>query len=176
MVKIMIFLHGTTIMHKNALDRTREERVKQVLDGEESLYDFATYIPVGNAVRKLQTWKKQGVEIVYLSSHKREEDVEKDKAVLRDHGFPDGQVFFRHRNEQYNEIAERELPDILIEDDCESIGREENMTYPHIKPELKTRIKSVVVKEFGGIDHLPDDLAELMKYRWHILPSPPKAA
>jgi len=86
MVKIMIFLHGTTIMHKNALDRSREGRVKQVLDGEESLYDFATYIPVGNAVRKLQTWKKQGAEIVYLSSHKREEEVEKDKAVLRDHG------------------------------------------------------------------------------------------
>lgn len=164
MVKIMIFLHGTAIMHKNALDRTREERVKQVLDGEESLYDYATYVPVGNAVHKLQTWKKQGAEIAYLSSHKKEEDAERDKAVLRDHGFPDGQVFFRHRNKRYSEIAERVLPDILIEDDCESIGGEKNMTYPHIEPELQVRIKSVVVKEFGGIDHLPDDLVGLMKY------------
>jgi len=163
-VKIMIFLHGTAIMHKNALERTREERVKQVLDSDKSLYDFATYVPVGNVARKLQIWKKQGAEIVYLSSHKKDEDVEKDKIVLRYYGFPDGQVFFRHRGERYNEIAERFLPDILIEDDCESIGGEKNMTYPHVKPELKVRIKSVVVKEFGGIDHLPDDISALRKY------------
>lgn len=161
MVKIMVFLHGTIIMHRNALDQTREERVKQVIDGEDSVHDFATYIPVGNAVQKLRTWKKQGAEIVYLSSHKRDKEVEFDKAVLRDHGFPDGQVFFQHNEERYSEIAERVLPNILIEDDCESIGGEENMTYPHIKPELKTRIKSVVVKEFGGIDYLPDDLPGL---------------
>ena len=164
MVKIMIFLHGTAIMHKNARDRTREERVQQVLDGEGSVNDFETYIPVGNAVQKLQMWKKQGAEIVYLSSHKNEEDVEKDKAVLRGHGFPDGQVFFCQSNERYSEIAERVLPDLLIEDDCESIGGENNMTYPHIKPELKSRVKSIVIKEFGGIDHLPDDLAGLVKY------------
>ena len=164
MVKIMIFLHGTTIMHKNALERTREERVKQVHDSDKSLSDFATYVPVGNVARKLQIWTKQGAEIVYLSSHKKDEDVEKDKIVLRNYGFPDGQVFFRHSGERYNEIAERVLPDILIEDDCESIGGEKNMTYPHIKPELKVRIKSVVVKEFGGIDHLPDDISVLRKY------------
>lgn len=50
-MKIMVFLHGTAIMHKNALGRTREERVKQVLDGDESLYDFASYVPVGNLMR-----------------------------------------------------------------------------------------------------------------------------
>jgi hypothetical protein len=163
MMKIMIFLHGTAIMHKNGLNRTREERVKQVLDGDESLYDFAAYIPVGNVVRKLQVWKQQGVEIVYLSSHKKDEDVEKDKVVLRNYGFPDGQVFFRHSSERYNETAEGVLPDILIEDDCESIGGEKDMTYPHIKPELKVRIKSIVVKEFGGIDHLPDDIFALRR-------------
>jgi hypothetical protein len=32
------------------------------------------------------------------------------------------------------------------------------MTYPHLKPELKAKIKSIVVKEFGGIDHPPDDI------------------
>jgi hypothetical protein len=163
MVKIMIFLHGTAIMHKNALNRTREERVKQVLEGDESLYDFATYVPVGNVVQKLQTWKKQGAEIIYLSSHKEDEDVEKDKVVLQNYGFPDGQVFFRHGGEEYNDVVERVLSDILIEDDCESIGGEISMTYPHIKPELKVRIKSIVVKEFGGIDHLPEDLPGLRK-------------
>jgi len=162
-MKIMVFLHGTAIMHKNAEGRTREERVMQVLDRRDgSLCDFASYVPAGNAARKLQTWRQQGAEIVYLSSHKRAEDVEIDKVVLRNHNFPDGQVFFRHRGEQYNDIAERVLPDILIEDDCESIGEENEMTYPHIKQELRARIKSIVVKEFGGIDHLPDDLTVLM--------------
>ena len=163
MVKIMVFLHGTTIMHKNALNRTREERVKQVFDGEESLYDFATYVPVDNAVQKLWAWKKQGAEITYLSSHEKGEDVEADKIVLQEHGFPDGEVFFRHNDERYSEVAERVSPDILIEDDCESIGGEKNMTYPDIKPELKVKIKSIVVKEFGGIDHLPHDLDGLIK-------------
>ena len=164
MMKIMIFLHGTAIMHKNGLNRTREERVKQVLDGDESLYDFAAYVPVGNVVRKLHAWKQQSAEIVYLSSHMKDEDIEKDNVVLRNYGFPDGQVFFRQRGERYNEIAERVLPDILIEDDCESIGGEKSMTYPHVKPELKAKIKSVVVKEFGGIDHLPDDISALRKF------------
>ena len=163
-MKIMVFLHGTAIMHPGAAGRTREERVRQVLERDPSLYDFAAYVPVGNAVRKLQAWRQQGAEIVYLSSHKRVEDVDIDKAVLRNHEFPDGQVFFRHSDEQYNAVAERVLPDILIEDDCESIGGEKEMTYPHIQPELKAGIKSIVVKEFGGIDHLPDDISALMSY------------
>ena len=163
-MKIMVFLHGTAIMHKNAIGRTREERVKQVLEGDESLDDFTSYVPVDNAVRKLQMWRQQGAKIVYLSSHKKVEDVEKDEAVLRKHGFPNGQVFFRQSSEQYEDVAERVLPDILIEDDCESIGGEKEMTYPHIKPQLQTKIKSVVVREFGGIDHLPDGISTLMNY------------
>jgi hypothetical protein len=161
-MKIMVFLQGTVIMHKHAAGKTREERVKQVLDRcDESLYDFAAYVPVDNAVRKLQVWRQQGVEIVYLSSHKRMKDVEIDSAVLRNHGFPDGQVFFRHSGEHYSDVVERVLPDVLIEDDCESIGGQKEMTYPYIKSEVKAKIKSIVVKEFGGIDHLPDDITAL---------------
>ena len=114
-------------------------------------------------MQKLQAWKQQSAEIVYLSSHRQVEDVEKDNVVLQNYGFPDGEVFFRHSGERYNEIAERVLPDVLIEDDCESIGGEKVMTYPHVKPELKVRIKSVAVKEFGGIDHLLDDISALRK-------------
>ena len=164
-MKVMVFLHGTTIMHTGAVGRTREERVKQVLDRDQSLSDFASYVPVDNAVRKLRAWRQQGAEIVYLSSHKSVEDVGNDIAVLRNHAFPEGQIFFRHSGEHYNDVAERVRPDILIEDNCESIGGEKEMTYPHITPELKARIKSIVVKEFGGIDHLPDDLSALMRYR-----------
>ena len=38
------------------------------------------------------------------------------------------------------------------------------MTYPHLCPELKANVKSIVVKEFGGLDHLPDDVSLLMNY------------
>jgi hypothetical protein len=158
----MVFLHGTIIMHRNALGQTREERVRQVLEGDGSLYDFAAYVPVGAAAGKLQEWKKQGAEIVYLSSHREIEDLEVDKIVLQSYGFPDGQIFFRQGDEGYHQVAERVMPDILVEDDCESIGGESQMTYPHIKPELQAKIKSIVVKEFGGIDHLPDDIFLLL--------------
>jgi len=62
-------------------------------------------------------------------------------------------------------VAEKVLPDIIVEDNCESIGGETELTYPGIRPELKSKVKSFVVKEFGGIDHLPDNIAELMKHR-----------
>lgn len=73
-------------------------------------------------------------------------------------------MFFRREGEEYKNAAERVIPDILIEDDCESIGGEVEMTYPHIKPELKTRIKSITVKEFGGIDHLSENISDLAGY------------
>ncbi|HLZ55736.1 MAG TPA: hypothetical protein VKR06_02215, partial [Ktedonosporobacter sp.] len=76
--KIMVFLHGTAIMHRNAVGRTRVERVQQVKDKDASIRDFASYVPVGNAVTKLRTWSEQGAEIIYLSSHKRPEHVEQD--------------------------------------------------------------------------------------------------
>ena len=52
-MKILVFLHGTTIMHKNAVGHTREEIVKQVKDKEKSVHDYKSYVPVGNAVKKL---------------------------------------------------------------------------------------------------------------------------
>jgi len=54
------------------------------------------------------------------------------------------------------------MPDILIEDDCESIGGKNEMTITHINPKLKTKIKSITIKEFEGIDHLPDKISELL--------------
>ncbi|OGD56370.1 hypothetical protein A3E73_00070 [Candidatus Beckwithbacteria bacterium RIFCSPHIGHO2_12_FULL_47_17] len=43
------------------------------------------------------------------------------------------------------------------------IGGEAEMTYPHIREDLKPKIKSIVVKEFQGIDHLPEKLQDLLK-------------
>lgn len=70
-------------------------------------------------------------------------------------------IFFRQNGESYRDIAERIIPNVLIEDDCESIGGEKEMTITFIRPEIKKMIKSIVVKEFGGIDHLPDNTKDL---------------
>jgi len=163
-MKILVFLHGTLIMHKNAEGKLREERVRQVENKESSVLDYASYIPVGNAVEKLKFWHKQGAEILYLSSHETAQDVEEDRSVLEKYNFPKGQIFFRQNGESYKDIAEKIIPDILIEDDCESIGGEKEMTITFVKPEIKQKIKSIVIKEFGGIENLPPNLNDLLKY------------
>ena len=162
-MKILIFLHGAVIMHKSAEGKIREERVRQVLSNDPSVHDYIFYIPVGNAVEKLKSWQAQGAEILYLSSHETTEDVEKDKSVLEKYSFPKGQVFYRQNGESYKDIAEKIVPDVLIEDDCESIGGEKEMTITFVKPEVKQKIKSIIVKEFSGIDHLPDNIKEMIR-------------
>lgn len=148
-MKILVFLHGTVITHTGAA------------------YDCASHVPVGNAMEKLKNWQKQGAEILYLTSHETADaqNVEKDRAVLEKYGFPKGPIFYRQNGEAYKDVAERIDPDVLIEDDCENIGGEKEMTITFVKPGIKRRIKSIIVKEHGGIDHLPDDLDELLKYR-----------
>ncbi len=163
-MKILVFLHGTTIMHKNGRGLNREDIVKQVIENDESVLDYVSYVPIDNAVEKLKNWEKRGAKIIYLSSHESFDEVKKDKFVLKKYGFPKGEVFFRQKGEKYKDVAERIRPDIIIEDDCESIGGEIEMTYPHINPELKAKIKSIVVKEFEGIDHLPDSLEKLQRF------------
>lgn len=129
-------------------------------------------MPIGNAAWKLQKWAEQGARIVYLSSLTEGRKVRSDEIVgkkglkvdqeiLDKYKFPKGKVYHRKKEESYADIAERIMPDILIEDDCESIGGEKEMTYTYIKPALKTKIKQIVVKEFGGIDHLPEDIQKL---------------
>ncbi len=145
-------------MHQGGIGKTREERVFQSLNQEESILAFDSYVPIGNAVVKLINWEKQGLEIIYLSSHESEIDVEKDRLVLKKFGFPVGQILYRRNEEKYKDIVERIVPDVLIEDDCESIGGADEMTITHVDSEIKKKIRSIVVKEFGGIDNLPDKL------------------
>lgn len=151
-------------MHKTAEGKKREEISKQVLNNDSSIHDYISYIPVGNAVQKLKNWQSQDADILYLSSHENAEDVEKDKFVLKKYDFPKGQIFYRQNGESYKDIAEKIVPDVLIEDDCESIGGEKEMTITLVKPEIKRKIKSIVVKEFAGVDNLPDDLNGLINF------------
>lgn len=160
-MKILIFTEGTIIMHKTAISHSREEIVKQVEDKEESVHDYKSYVPVSNVVKKLQNWKNDGAEILYLTSRKKPEEIEQIQNVLKKNKFPDGQLLFRQKNEEYKDVAEKVVPDVLVEDDCESIGGIDEMTITHVKPEIKKKIKSIPIKEFGGIDHLPDKISAL---------------
>ena len=146
---IMVFLHGT------AIKPSRTD-----LEG----HDFINYVPVGNAVAKIKNWVSQGAQICYLTFHQNSAGVEIDQQVLSKYGFPQGEIYYRQNGEAYKDVAEKVMPNILIEDDCESIGGEAEMTYPHIREDLKPKIKSIVVPEFQGIDHLPDNLVLLLKY------------
>ena len=164
-MRVLVFLHGTAIMHPGAVGRTREERVAQVrARADPALHDYAAYVPVDAAVAKLQRWRQQGARIDYLSSHRNPDDVANDAIVLRKHGFPPGRVLAREPGESYGDVAGRALPDILIEDDCESLDGDDEITHPQIRPDLRARITSIVVPEFGGIDHLPDSLDALRRF------------
>ena len=155
-------MHGTIIMHKNAEGKSREERVKQSIEREKSVLNYKNYVPVGKSVEKLKKWKKQGADIIYLSSHQKIKDVKKDKFVLNKYNFPVGKVLFRKNAEKYKDIAEKVIPDVLIEDDCESISGENEMAVTNVKPEIRRKIKSIIVKEFSGIDELPDNIEDLL--------------
>jgi hypothetical protein len=161
--RIAVFLHGTTIMHRGGIGRSRVERVAHVHAADRSVAEFASYVPIGGAAAKVRRWVEAGAEIVYLSSHRRRDFVAADEAVLRRHGFPRAPVAYRAPDESYADLALRVRPDVIVEDDCESIGGSSEMTHPALPEEARARIKCVVVREFEGIDHLPDDPALLVR-------------
>ena len=147
-------------MHYAALGKPRKEVIRQVKEGNASVKDCSSYIPIGNAASKIRKWQQQGASISYLTSRKSAKEVSEIRNVLKRHGFPEGELFYRSGKEEYKDVVLRAEPDILIEDDCESIGADEI-----IAPKLAgSSIKTIVVREFGGIDHLPDDMEELEKF------------
>lgn len=164
-MKVMVFTEGTLIMPSIGKNVSREERVLQVKKGVPEIHNFGTYVPTGNSVEKLNTWHLQNADIYYLTSRVTPAEVEEVQQVLNANKYPKGQLLFRENKEEYKDVAERVMPDILIEDDCESIGGKVEMTYPHINPKKKKLIKSIVVKEFSGIDNLPDNLEELKNFQ-----------
>ena len=78
-MRVLVFLHGTAVMHAGAVGRTRDERVAQVRAGDDpSVRDYGAYVPVGEVVAKLRHWQRQGAQIDYLSSHRNPDDIAKD--------------------------------------------------------------------------------------------------
>lgn len=182
--KILIFTEGTVLMHGSAVDKTREDIVKeshefgiQMEDANLSLedkinygidkggiHDYLTYVPVKNAVDKIRAWKNQGASIYYLTSRRVKTEIDAIHDVLRKYKFPDSDnLLYRNQGENYKDVAEKLLPNVIVEDDCESIGGTNEMTYTHLSPEIKTQIISIPVKEFSGIDDLPDNISDLAK-------------
>ncbi len=163
-MKIMVFLEGTATAHKLSVGHSREEVVKQARHKVVTPGYFAEFIPIGDAIKKITSWKNQGAEILYLTSRRKSDQIDDVRQVLKKYNFPEGKFLFRQEGEEYKDVAERMVPDVLVEDDCESLGGVDELTITHVKPEIKRRIKSIVIKEFAGIDHLPDDISELMAY------------
>jgi hypothetical protein len=165
-IRLLVFLQGTVLMHPDGVRHTRRERVAQARNRmHPGLYDFASYVPVDGAATKLRRWADRGAEIAYLSSHRDSNHLLEDALALRRWEFPPGRVLGRKRGESYGTVVERELPDVLIEDDCESLDGRSHIASEQIRPELRSRIAAIVVPEFGGIDHLPDKPAELLGVR-----------
>jgi hypothetical protein len=144
-IKIMIFTEGTVLGPKNIWN----------------LFRFTAYIPMGDCVSKILSWHQQGAEIVYCTSRKSKRQINQIVSLLRTYGFAGSRLYYRVPKQAYKDIVETVIPDILIEDDCKSIGGQWQMCITHVNPNIKSKIKSIAVKEFKGIDHLPDKIIDI---------------
>lgn len=146
-ITIVLFVEGTIIKPKSWV----------------SLYNHKAYIPIGNAVNIIKAWENQGANIVYCTSRKKNQanDI---AALLNKYGFVGSYVVSRDSKESYANIVEILRPNILIEDDCKSIGGAWQMCITNVRKEIKDTIVSIVVPEFKGIDDLPDDLEQLKEF------------
>ncbi|MHC1723099.1 MAG: hypothetical protein AB9836_07855 [Aminipila sp.] len=145
---IMLFVEGTIIKPKSWF----------------SLYNHKSYIPIGNAVEITKMWRQQGANIIYCTSRKKKQ-AEDMANLLKRYGFAGSFLASREPKESYKDIVEIVKPDILIEDDCKSIGGAWQMCITKVNREIKRNILSIVVPEFKGIDNLPTDINRLKKAR-----------
>ncbi len=141
-MKILVFTEGTATMHP----------------AQDKFYDVPSFIPTKSAVEKLSSWQERGADICYLTSQRWNGNTGAVEATLRRFHFPAGKLYYREEGEEYVDVVKRVRPDVLIEDDCRSIGWQEVIT-PKLKPEWS--IHGVVVPEFGGLAHLSDDPQQL---------------
>ena len=144
----MIFAEGTILKPKSLF----------------SFFNHRAYSPIGNVVDRIGAWHKQGAQILYCTS-RRGKQAEEIARLLQRFGFAGSGLYFRAKRQKYKDIIEDVKPDILIEDDCKSIGGSWQMCITHVSPEIKSGIRSIIVREFGGIDHLPFSIAEFIRER-----------
>ncbi|MEK7577611.1 MAG: hypothetical protein AAB492_03280 [Patescibacteria group bacterium] len=171
---ILVFLSGKNLPREEVVRLSQQAVVQRVVRNvgllnalslvapKGSVYDFTSYVPIQHAVEKLTNWSKQGATIHYLTSRRTKNEIETIKTILNIYHFPDAQnILFCHKGENYKDVAKKLMPDILIEDNCESIGGTKEMTYPNMDKISKQKIHSIIIKEFEGIDHLPTSINKL---------------
>lgn len=146
---VMIFTEGTILGPKRLID----------------IFDIKKYVPIKNCINKLNNWERQGVKIIYLTSKKSNFSAQTVKDLLMRFEFPGAYLYYRTGSEKYKDIVESLKPDILIEDNCISIGGAWQMSITYVDEKIRGQIKSIVVKEFKGIDDLPGNLIDLMQYK-----------
>lgn len=145
-IKIMIFTEGTVLKPPSVFQHFNHE----------------SYLPIGNAASLISAWEAQGAEINYLTSRKRPKQIKQTKKILLSYNFPGKYLYYRDKGQKYKDLVELVYPDILIEDDCRSIGGSWQWSITYVKPEIRNNIKSIITREFKGIDELPSELEKLL--------------
>ena len=137
MKKIMIFIEGTTFYTKPFL----------------FLFSKKGYLPLGKSIDIVNNAFNRGNEI-YLCSYVRKYRYHFIKSIMDYYKINYTEILCRDKGEQYSDLVERICPDVLIEDDCESIGGEKEWCITNVSENVKKSIKSIIVKEFKGIDSI----------------------
>ena len=135
--KIIIFIEGTTFYTKPIL----------------FLFSKKGYVPIGNAVKIINDLYADGNEI-YLLSYVKKKRYAFIKSIIDSYKIKYTELLCRDKKESYSDLVERICPDILIEDDCKSIGGEKHWCITNVNKEIRNNIKSIIVEEFKGIDEV----------------------
>lgn len=139
-MRIMIFVEGTTFYTKPPL----------------FLFTKYGYKPIGNAVNTVNSLYNKG-HCIFLCSYVHKTRHAFIKSVIDFYGMKYTEILCRNKGEQYSELVERVRPDILIEDDCKSIGGQKECCITNVRKEIKATIHSIIVPEFAGIDNIVID-------------------
>lgn len=124
------------------------------------LYKLGSYVPVNGCADKLREWAAQGAEIVYCTSRRGTRASNMAKLLAR-YDFPGSGLYYRERGADYARLIGQVRPAVLVEDDCRSIGGAWQMCVTRLPGPLRESLRGIVVREFGGIGHLPSALADL---------------
>lgn len=141
MKKIMVFIEGTTFYTKPFL----------------FLFSKKGYEPLGKSIKIINDLFDRGNEI-YLCSYVRKKRYYFIKSIMDYYKVNYTEILCRDKGEQYSDLVERICPDILIEDDCASIGGEKEWCITNVREDNRKRIKSIIVKEFEGIDSIEKEI------------------
>lgn len=139
-MKIMIFIEGTTFYTKPIL----------------FFFTKYGYKPIGNAIEVVNGLYNKG-HYIYLCTYVHKTRYNFIKSIIDFYGMKYTEILCRNKGEQYSEIVERIRPNILIEDDCKSIGGQRECCITNVKEEIKSNIQSIIVPEFEGIDSIRID-------------------